>query len=84
MNKDEYLKSRNSNKFSLEMIYNSLLLNPTFKVASLKLFKEHYRTLLPILPTIGSLLVVETKRLNDIKFGVTVLLDKNKREIIAY
>lgn len=84
MDRTDYLNVRNSKQVSLQTIYETLLLNPTFKVKSFELFVTYYKALSSLPINVNSVLIAEFKRLNDHRFTITTLHDKNNKEIDFY
>lgn len=84
MNREEYLEVRKSKKITLENLYNTLLINPTFKIENLDKFSEYYEILTKVLPNVNSILFKEFVRINDIKFSITKVYNNNNEEIRYY
>lgn len=83
MTKEEYLSIRNTNHISSDILFNTLLLNPTFKIKDLNEF-HNYLNLISIIPNSNNILLSEFVRLNDIKYNVITIYDKNNNEIKQY
>lgn len=87
MTRDEYLGNRNSNNISSEHLFETLLLNPTFKIKDFNIFNQMLEIMFqsPFLrKKVSTILKEEYIRLNDIRFNVTILYDTKKNEIKYY
>lgn len=84
MNRVQYLEKRKSRKITLEDLYETLILNPTFKIKNLSLFIDYYNLIVKAIPNTNNILFQEFKRLNDNKFTITTLHDKKGKELLAF
>tara|TARA_R110002124_G_scaffold281430_1_gene455654 strand:+ start:9141 stop:9410 length:270 start_codon:yes stop_codon:yes gene_type:complete len=87
LNKESYLKIRNNNSIPSHVLYETLQLNPTFKVKNLNEFNNYLELIMNnpfLLNQVSNILLEEFKRLNDIRFNVITIYDNSNNEIKYY